>query len=64
MNFPDVHILTIFKELWYVDIINYLVTRQLPAEWIKQNKYHFFTQVQYFFSEEPYLFKYCPDQII
>ena len=64
MNFPDEHILAIFKEPWYVDIFNYLVTRQLPAEWIKQNKYRFFTQVQYFFWEEPYFFKYYPNQII
>ena len=64
MNFPDERILTIFKEPWYADIINYLVTRQLSTEWMKQNKYQFFTQVQYFFWEEPYLFKYRPNQII
>ena len=63
-DFPDEHILTIFKEPWYADIVNYLVTGQLPAEWIKQDHYRFFAQVRYFFWEEAYLFKYCPDQII
>ena len=42
----------------------YLATGQLPADWIKQDQCHFFAQVRYFFWEEPYLFKYCPDQII
>ena len=34
-DFPDEHILAIFKEPWYADIVNYLVTEQLPAEWTK-----------------------------
>jgi len=34
-DFPDEHILAIFKESWYVDIVNYLVTGQLPTEWTK-----------------------------
>ena len=62
-DFLDEHILAIFKKLWYADIVNYLVTRQLPTEWTKQDQYRFFAHVQYFFWEEPYLFKYCPDQI-
>ena len=44
-----------FKEPWYADIVNYLATRQLPADWTKQDQYRFFAQVQYFFWEEPYL---------
>jgi len=63
-DFPDEHILTIFKEPWYADIVNYLATGQLPADWTKKDQCHFFTQVRYFFWEESYLFKYCPDQII
>ena len=31
-DFPDEHILAIFKEPWHADIVNYLVTGQLPAE--------------------------------
>jgi len=63
-DFPDEHILAIFKEPWYADIVNYLATGQLPADWTKQDQCRFFAQVRYFFWEEPYLFKYCPDQII
>jgi len=55
-DFPDKHILAIFKEPWYADIVNYLVTGQLPAEWTKQDQYRFFAQVRYSFWEEPYLF--------
>ena len=55
-DFPDKHILPIFKEPWYADIVNYLVTGQLPAEWTKQDQYRFFAQVRYSFWEEPYLF--------
>jgi len=43
--FPDEHILTIFKEPWYPDIVNYLATGQLPADWTKQDQCHFFAQV-------------------
>ena len=63
-DFSDEHILAIFKKPWYADIVNYLATRQIPAEWIKQDQCRFFAQVRYFFWEEPYLFKYCPDKII
>ena len=63
-DFPDEHILAIFKEPWYADIVNYLATGQLPDDWIKQDHCRFFAQVLYFFWEEPFLFKYCPNQII
>ena len=48
-DFPDKHILTIFKEPWYADIVNYLATGQIPADWTNQDQYHFFAQVRYFF---------------
>ena len=56
-DFPDEHILAIFKEPWYAKIVNYLATGQLPADWIKQDQCRFFAQVRYFFWEELYLFK-------
>ena len=43
-DFSDEHILAIFKEPWYADIVNYLTTGQLPADWTKQDQYRFFTQ--------------------
>ena len=44
-DFPYEHILAIFKESWYVDIVNYLATGQLPADWTKQDQCRFFAQV-------------------
>ena len=60
-EFPDEHILAILNEPLYEDIVNYLVTKQLPAEWTKQDKYRFFAKVRYFFCKELYLFEYCPN---
>jgi len=45
-DFPDEHILAIFKEPGYADdIVNYLATGQVPSEWTKQDRYHFFVHV-------------------
>ncbi|XP_052172242.1 uncharacterized protein LOC127788168 [Diospyros lotus] len=49
---------------WYADIANYLVTRQIPDYWSKLDKEKVFRKVVTFFWNDPYLFKYCPDQII
>jgi hypothetical protein len=50
--------------LWFADIVNYLVTGQMPLHWGRQDKFKFLSMVKYFFWDDPYLFKYCPDQII
>jgi len=63
-DFPDENLLAISREPWFADIVNYLVTNQTPSHWSKNDVYRFLSQVQYFFWEEPYLFKYCSDQII
>jgi len=34
-NFPDEQLLATFKEPWYADIVNYLVTNQTPSHWLK-----------------------------
>ena len=48
-DFSNEHIRAIFKEPWFANIVNYLATRQLPAEWTKQDQCRFFAQVWYFF---------------
>ena len=30
-DFPDEQLLTTFKEPWFIDIVNYLVTKQTPS---------------------------------
>jgi hypothetical protein len=49
---------------WFADIVNYLVTGQMPLHWARQDKSKFMSDVKIFFWDDPYLFKYCPDQII
>ena len=62
--FPDEQLFAIMGEPWFADIVNYLVTRKIPAEWSKQDRYRFHAQMKYFYWDDPYLFKYCPDQIL
>lgn len=62
--FPDEQLFMVQAEPWYADIVNYLVTRELPAHWNKHDKSRFLSYVKYFIWDDPYLFKYCPDQII
>jgi len=63
-DFLDEQLLATFREPWFTDIVNYLVTNQTPSYWSKQEVYWFLFQGRYFFWEEPYLFKYCSNQII
>ncbi|RVW75557.1 hypothetical protein CK203_056460 [Vitis vinifera] len=48
---------------WYSHIANYLVTGEV-SEWSAQDKRHFFAKIHAYYWEEPFLFKYCADQII
>ena len=41
-DFPDENLLAIFREPWFADILNYLVTYQTPSHWCK-NKRRFFS---------------------
>ncbi|XP_052185243.1 uncharacterized protein LOC127796879 [Diospyros lotus] len=69
-NFPDEQLFKVnvirasFVVPWYADIANYLATGLIPDHWSKQDRHKFFRKVRTFFWDEPYLFKYCPDQII
>jgi hypothetical protein len=49
---------------WFADIVNYLVTGQMPSHWTRHDRSKFLAEVKHFFWDDPYLFKYCPDQII
>ena len=60
-NFLDKHILVMCKETWYAYIVNYQATEQTRSGWSRQDKHRFFTQILFFFWDEQYLFKYCPD---
>ena len=48
---------------WFANIVNFLVLGQLPAHWSTQDKRKFLNEVKNFLWDDPYLFKYFPDQI-
>jgi hypothetical protein len=62
-TFPDEQLMHIAHTPlpWFADIVNYLVTGQMPLHWGRQDKSKFMAMVKYFFWDDPYLFKYCPD---
>ena len=62
-TFPDEQLFNISKSLWFADIANFLVTGQIPKHWNSQDKRKFLTEVKNFYWDDPYLFKYCSDQI-
>ncbi|KAL6323214.1 hypothetical protein AAG906_029221 [Vitis piasezkii] len=57
-------LMLLVKTPWYAHIANYLVTGEVPSEWNAQDRKHFFTKIHAYYWEEPFLFKYCADQII
>ncbi|XP_062145315.1 uncharacterized protein LOC133852559, partial [Alnus glutinosa] len=65
-TFPDEQLMHIAHahSPWFANIVNYLVTGQVPLHWERQDKSKFMYVVKNFFWDDPYLFKYCPDQII
>ena len=63
-DFPDDNLFAVTKLPWYAHIVNYLVTSELPSEWSAQDKRKFLVEVRNFYWDDPYLFKYCLDQIM
>ncbi|KAM2129063.1 hypothetical protein ACFX1R_008783 [Malus domestica] len=48
---------------WFADIVNYLATGVVHPDFAFQQKKKFLSDVKHYFWDEPYLYKYCPDQI-
>ena len=63
-SFPDEQLFHVKRLPWFADIINFLVTREYPAHWNRNERDRFFAQVKHYFWEEPELFRSCPDQMI
>ena len=63
-EFPKESLLTVDSAPWFAHIANFLVTGEFPTEWKAQDKKFFHAKVHSYYWEEPYLFKYCADQII
>ena len=65
-SFPDGQLSTVsqVQPPWYAYIVNYLATGSVPSTWSKDDKDRFFSQVKFYYWEDPELFKLCSDQII
>ena len=63
-SFLDEHIFALVHCPWYADIVNYLVTGQIPPQWTSQQKNKFLADIKKYYFDDLYLFKYCPDQLM
>ena len=63
-QFPEESLLLVEEAPWYAHIANYLAIGELPADWKAQDKNFFFAKIYSYYWEEPFLYKYCADQII
>ena len=63
-TFPDEQLFALVHCLRYTDIVNYLVTGQIPSQWTSQQKRKFLVDIKKYYFDDPYLFKYCPDQLM
>ena len=63
-TFPDEQLFALIHCLWYSDIVNYLVIEQIPPQWTSQQKRKFLVDIKKYYFDDPYLFKYCPNQLL
>ncbi|XP_052623363.1 uncharacterized protein LOC128128454 [Lactuca sativa] len=64
-NFPDEYIMVaVGEEPWFANIANYLASSYIPKDLTSQQKKKFFSEIKYYFWDEPYLFRSYADGII
>ena len=63
-SFPNKQLMVVTALPWYADIVHYLVAGQMPDKWFAQDKKKFLSIAHHFYFEDPYLFKYCADQVV
>ncbi|CAN6554889.1 unnamed protein product [Malus baccata var. baccata] len=64
-TFLDEQLLSLeVSELWYADLVHYLVTKQVPSILDKYKCDKLINDARFYVWDDPYLWKYCPDQII
>ena len=56
-TFPDEQLFSLVHCPWYADIVNYLVTGQIPCQWTSQQKREFLVDIKKYYFDDPYLFK-------
>ncbi|RVW34657.1 Retrovirus-related Pol polyprotein from transposon 17.6 [Vitis vinifera] len=63
-EFPNDALCALEKLPWFANIINYLATGELPSEWNMETKKYFLSRSKHYAWDDPYLYKFCPDQIM
>ena len=64
-SFPDEQLYAVHNSTpWFADFVNYLAKGVLLPDFSFQQKKKFLADVKHYFWDEPYLYKYCADQII
>ena len=65
-SFPDEQLFALLTSStpWYADIVNFKACDIIPSKFNYQQKKKFLHDAKYYFWEDPYLYKYCPDQLI
>ena len=63
-EFPEESLLLVENTPWYAHIANYFAIGELPVVWKAQDMKFFFAKIHSYYWEEPFLYKYCADQII
>ena len=63
-KFPEESLLLVENTPWYAHIANYLATSEVPADWKTHDRKFFFVKIHSYYWEEPFLYKYCADQMI
>ena len=63
--FPDKQLMSReVSEPWYADLVNFLVSKQVPCTLNKNQREKLKKDARFYVWDDPYLWKYCPDQII
>ncbi|KAL0413442.1 UNVERIFIED_CONTAM: Retrovirus-related Pol polyprotein from transposon.6 [Sesamum radiatum] len=64
-EFPDERLLAAQEIVpWYADLVNFLATHTLPNDLSRAKKEKIRSDAKYYVWDDPYLWKYCSNQII
>ncbi|CAN6552452.1 unnamed protein product [Malus baccata var. baccata] len=64
-TFPDEQLMSIkVSAPWYADIVNFLVSKRIPSEFTRHQRDKLRHDARFYVWDDPYLWKFCPDQII
>lgn len=65
-NLSLLEILNIIEDAhpWFVDIANFLAARVIPSDLSYHQRKKFFSNIKYYFWDDPFLFRRCANQVV